>query len=170
MWQEPCTTIRICQVSCCLGHHPGGLWVDIPYRNHLPHFLRWIKLSASDDPNFTAAIVARDVLYNLLGLKAKDIHPLRSFHLGTVECFHPSTEMLTSVNVNPNAPVVDIPPFYDTQALEASIHQGHGEYSFTANNEVLYFTDKTGGDRCDVSNDLLSSRCADTSHQPSHAQ
>ena len=100
----------------------------------------------SDDLSFPAAIMARDVLYNLLGLKAKDICPLRSFCFRTVECFHLSTKMLTLVNINPNTPMVDIPPFYDAQVLEASIHQGHGKFSFTADNEVLYFADKTGGD------------------------
>lgn len=52
--------------------------------------------------------------------------------------------MLTMVDVNPNAPAVQIPTFYDARPFEEAIAHGHGEVPFTADNEVLYFPDKTG--------------------------
>lgn len=107
-------------------------------------------LSAKDDPSFSDAIAAREVLYNLLALKAKDLRPRPSFQIGNLECLRPSAEMLTSLDVNPNAPEVDIPPFYDSRPFEAAVSQGHGRYAFTADNEVLYFMDKAEDDGCDI--------------------
>lgn len=103
-------------------------------------------LSASDDPSFVDAVTAREVLYNLLALKAKDIRPRPSFRMGNLECFRPSAEMLTSIDINPNAPIAELPPFYDARPFEDAIQQGHGQWAFTADNEVLYYADKTGHD------------------------
>lgn len=89
---------------------------------------------------------ARDVLYNLLALKASDMRPRRSFCVRNLESIHPSAEMLTSLDVNSNAAVVKIPPLYDAQPFETSLHQGHGKFTFTADNEVLYFADRAGCD------------------------
>ena len=95
-----------------------------------------------DDPHFSDATEAREVLYNLLALKAKDMQPRRSFRIGDMECFRPTAEMLMSLKVNPYATRADIPPFYDTELFETAVRQGHGEFAFTADNEVLHFTDK----------------------------
>ena len=111
-------------------------------RKRFPHFCRWVKLCARDDAHFTAATEAREVLYNLLALRARNILPRPSFCIGNLECFRPSAEMLTSVDINPGAEVTEIPPLYDAQPFLNAIYQGHGEYAFTTDNEVLFFKDK----------------------------
>src|ERR1700753_2222474 len=95
---------------------------------------------------FETAIDARDVLYNLLALKAKDIRPRRVFLVGNKESIRPSAEMLTAVDVNPAAPVVDIPPLYEQQPFETALRFGQGKFAFTEDNEVLYFADAAGCD------------------------
>jgi len=95
---------------------------------------------------------ARDVLYNLLALRTKDMRPRRSFRVGNSDSIRPSAEMLTSLDVNSNATPVEIPPLYDAQPFETSLRQGHGKFMFTADNEVLYFADKAGRDGCVISN------------------
>ena len=127
-----------------------------------------MKLSAVDDPSFSSAIAARDVLYGLLALKARDVRPRRSFHVMKLECLRPSAEMLASLEVNATAPVVAMPPFYDAEPFEAAIRQGNGQFSFTADNEVPYFRDKMESDRCVTCNDhtlfvLLNSSTARSS-------
>ena len=112
------------------------------FRKLFPHFFRWIKVSAVSDPSFDTAVAAREVLYNFLALKAKDIRPRRSFRVGDLEAFRPTAAMLTAVNINTGATVVDIPPLYDAQPFEAALRHGHGEFAFTTDNEVLYFSDK----------------------------
>jgi len=114
-------------------------------------------LSTTGDKSFAAAIEAREVLYNLLALKAKDMRPRCSFRVGNLECFRPSAEMLTSLDVNPHAVVVDIPPLYDVLPFETALHQGHGEFAFTVDNKVLYFADATECDGCVIANDLVIS-------------
>lgn len=101
-----------------------------------------MKLTAIGDPTFETAIQARDVLYNFLALKTKDMRPRRSFRLGNHECLRPSAEMLTSLEVNPDAHIVDIPPLYDAQPFETAIRQSQGQFAFTVDNEVFYFMDR----------------------------
>ena len=108
-------------------------------------------MSAPNDPTFDAAITAREVLYNLLALKAKDIKPRRSFRIGSFDSFRPAAEMLTFTEVNPNATAAKLPPFYNARPFELAISHGHGEVAFTTDNEVLYFLDKTGHDGYQVS-------------------
>jgi len=122
-------------------------------RKSFPHFYRWIKLSAVGDPSFVDAIDARDVLYNLLALRTRDMRPRRSFVVGNLESIRPSAEMLTSLEVNANAVPVEIPPLYDAQPFETSVRHGHGKFAFTADNEVLYFADKAGCDGFVISYD-----------------
>ena len=47
-----------------------------------------------------------------------------------------------------------MPPFYDAKPFEAAIRQGNDKFSFTADNEVLYFRDKMGSDWCVICNCL----------------
>ena len=115
-------------------------------------------LSAVDDPNFADAITTREILYNLLALKAKDIRPRPSFRIGVLDCFRPSAEMLTSVDINPNAPIVELPPFYDVRPFEDAVRQGHGQFAFTADNEVLYYADNAKQDGYVISEKSLSLR------------
>jgi hypothetical protein len=104
------------------------------------------------DPSFTDAIDARDVLYNLLALKTKDIRPRRSFLVGSLEGIRPSAEMLTPLDVNSNATEVEIPPLYDSEPFETALRHNNGKFAFTTDNEVLYFADKAGFDGCVFSN------------------
>lgn len=103
-------------------------------------------MSAVGDPSFIDAMDARDVLYNLLALRTRDMRPRPSFRVGNLDSIRPSAEMLTSLDVNPNATPVEIPPLYDAQPFETSLRQGHGKFAFTTDNEVLYFADKAGND------------------------
>lgn len=98
------------------------------------------------DKDFTDAIEAREVLYNLLALKAKDIQPQCSYRIGDIEGIQPSAEMLTSLDINPSAASVDIPNSYDAELIEVAIQHSHRKYAFTADNEVHYFRDTTGSD------------------------
>ena len=113
-----------------------------------------MKLSAVDDPSFSSAIVARDVLYGLLALKAKSVQPRRSFHVMKLECLRPPAEMLTSLEVNASVPVIAMPPFHDAKPFEVAIRQGNGQFSFTADNEDLYFRDSMESDGCVICYDL----------------
>ena len=126
-------------------------------------------MSAVADPSFTDAMDARDVLYNLLALRARDMQPRRSFRVGNLESIRPSAEMLTSLDVNSSAVPVEIPPLYDAQAFETAVHHGHGKFAFTADNEVLYFADKAGCDGFDISSDCSPHRIL-TTQQHRHSQ
>ena len=113
---------------------------------------------ALDDASFTSAVAARDVLYNLLVLKVKNIQSRQVFRVRKSESFQPTAEMLTVVDVNPNAVEGEIPPFYNAQPFEVAIAHAHGEVAFTTDNKVLYFMDRTCEDRCETLKliDLLS--------------
>ena len=95
---------------------------------------------------FTDSMDARDVLYHLLALKAKDMRPRRAFTVGAQESIRPAAEMLTAVEVNPSAPVVDIPPLYEQEPFESALRHGQGKFAFTEDNEVLYFADTASSD------------------------
>ena len=56
-------------------------------RKQFPYFTQWIKLSATEDPNFTAVITAREVLYNLLTLRAKEYSHVGHSALGPWSAF-----------------------------------------------------------------------------------
>lgn len=49
--------------------------------------------------------------------------------------------MLTSLQTVPEAITVDVPPLYDLKPLEAAMRSGHGKYTFSSDNEVLFFGD-----------------------------
>ena len=46
--------------------------------------------------------------------------------------------MLTSVCLNPNTTVVNLPPFYDRSPFEAALHHTHRDFVFMKDNEVVY--------------------------------
>jgi hypothetical protein len=50
--------------------------------------------------------------------------------------------MLTSLETNAEAHSVDIPPLYDHMSFDAAIRAGHGKYTFSSDNEVLFFGDE----------------------------
>jgi hypothetical protein len=42
----------------------------------------------------------------------------------------------------PDAVPVDVPPLYDQKPLQAAVRASHGKYTFSADNEVLFFGDE----------------------------
>ena len=99
-------------------------------------------MTAVDEPFFSAAMQARQVLYNFLALRATGVLPPPQFFAGGVECYRPSAETLTSLEKAPDAIAVDIPPLYEQAPYEAAIRTSHGKFAFTADNEVLFFGDE----------------------------
>jgi hypothetical protein len=49
--------------------------------------------------------------------------------------------MLTWMEEFPSATPVDMPPLDNHAPLLAAIYSGQGEYEFSANNKVLFYTD-----------------------------
>jgi hypothetical protein len=115
-----------------------------------PHFRRWIKVTAVDDPFFNAAIEASHVLYNFLALNGGDVLPQPSFRAEGMQCFRPSAPMLTSLETLPDATAVDMPALYDHQRISAALRAGHGKFTFSSDNEVLFLGDKVMGNGCVV--------------------
>jgi hypothetical protein len=103
-------------------------------------------LAAVDEPFFADAVDACQVLYNFLGMRASDVLPQPSFLAGPTRCFRPSATMLTSLETVPDAFAIDLPPLYDHKPLQAAIRAGHGKYTFSADNEVLFFGDEVTSD------------------------
>jgi hypothetical protein len=119
-------------------------------RANFPFFRRWVKIT-TDEAFFSAAVEASDVLYNFLALRATDVLPCPKFLAGGMQCFRPSAEMLTSVEMAPDESAVDIPPLYDQKPFEAAIRAGHGNFMFSSDNEVLFFGDQPMANGCDAS-------------------
>ena len=93
-----------------------------------PFFPRWIKVSGVRDPLFAAALDAGNGVYNLMALQAQNVLPRRRFFVEHAECLRPSAGMLTSLETNPNATAVEIPPLTIPVRFEAAIQAGHGRY------------------------------------------
>lgn len=111
-------------------------------RSQFPFFRRWIKVAAVDEPLFTASLEAKEILYNFLAMRATDVLAPPPFRVGGVECFRPSAAMLTSLDISPDATAVEMPPLYDEAPFEAVLRASHGKYVFSADNEVLFFSDE----------------------------
>lgn len=105
-------------------------------------------MSGVDEPFFAAALDGCEVLYNFMALRASDVLPPPQFLAGGEQCFRPSAEMLTSLEMVPDAAAVEVPPLYDQQPLQAALRAGHGQYVFSADNEVLFFGDELMGNGC----------------------
>jgi hypothetical protein len=99
-------------------------------------------VTALGEPTFSAAIEATQVLYNFLALRATNVLPQQRFLSEAAQCFRPSATMLTSRETLPDAITVDVPPLYDLKPLEAATRSGHGKYTFSSDNEVLFFGDQ----------------------------
>lgn len=83
--------------------------------------------------------MARQVLFTFLGSRTHNLEPLLDYPVGDSHCFRPSAAMLT---LSENAAPADTPPLYDHKVFDAAIRAGHGNFKFTADNEVLFFGDE----------------------------
>ncbi|KAF9779572.1 hypothetical protein BJ322DRAFT_1113370 [Thelephora terrestris] len=98
-------------VGSCLEAPPGFS------KTALPFFRRWVKVAAVGEPYFAAAIDATKVLYNFMALHSGDARPPPQFLVAGIECLRPSAVMLTSLETNPTAMAVEIPPLSNRTAI-----------------------------------------------------
>lgn len=86
--------------------------------------------------------------------RVNDVRPAPDFRAGGLPCLRPSAEMLTSSAAGQDVIPVDIPPLYDHAPFYEAIQAGHGKFTFSSDNEVLYFGDEPTTTGCVVDSSI----------------
>ena len=117
-------------------------------RPNFPFFQCWIKLITIDDSSFAKAIEAHNVLYEFMASRVSDVRPAPDFRAAGLPCLHPSATMLTPSAAGEEVIPVDIPPMYDHGPFDEAIQASHGNFTFSSDNEVLYFGNQPTANGC----------------------
>ena len=126
-------------------------------RPNFPFFQRWVKLIAIDNPSFVKAIEAHHVLYEFMASHVSNVQPAPDFCAGGLPCLRPSAAMLTPSAAGEEVIPVEIPPLYDHGPFNEAIQASHDNFTFSSDNEVLYFGDQPTANGCIANYVLLRS-------------
>jgi hypothetical protein len=141
--------IGVITEACCLAPHGlpryfrfhRGYTILSQSRDDIPDFRRSVRLEGINDPLFAECLAARNQLYTFMATAAGgDVSATLSV-VAQLDHVCASASMLTSLIRCPTAEPVDIAPLDNEVPIQAAIRNGHGQFVFSADNQIFFFGD-----------------------------
>ncbi|KAF9792836.1 hypothetical protein BJ322DRAFT_1103298 [Thelephora terrestris] len=141
--------IGVITEACCVAPHGlpryfrfhRGYTILSQSRDDIPDFRRSVRLEGINDPLFAECLAARNQLYTFMATAAGgDVSATLSV-VAQLDHVCASASMLTSLIRCPTAEPVDIAPLDNEVPIQAAIRNGHGQFVFSADNQIFFFGD-----------------------------